>query len=50
MAENKNFRGSEDLLMSQKVELVNLNMHEAVEMMEMFIKTHPDIWNEDIGT
>jgi len=50
MAENKNYRGAEDLLMSKNIELMNLNMFEAVEMMEKFIKEHPDIWNEDIGT
>lgn len=49
MAENKTFIGAEDLLKSRGVELVNLNMLEAIEMMESFIKENPDLWNEDIG-
>ena len=49
MAENKTFQGAEDLLKSKGVELINLNMPEAIEMMEDFIKKHPEIWYEDIG-
>lgn len=49
MAENKTFRGGEDLLNARGVELVNLDSQEAVDLMESFIQKRPDVWNEDIG-
>lgn len=49
MAENKTFKGAEELLISKGVQLINLNMPEAIGMMEKFIQDHPEIWNEDIG-
>jgi len=49
MAENENFKGAEDWLASKGVELVNLNMPEAIEMMRDYIEKNPKIWYEDIG-
>lgn len=49
MAENKTFVGAEDLLRSRGVEVVNLNMQEAIDMMDEFIEDKPEVWNEDIG-
>jgi cytosine deaminase len=49
MAENRTFRGGEELLISRGVSLLNLDLKEAVDLMNEFIKRHPDIWNEDIG-
>lgn len=49
MAENRTFRGGEDLLADRGVELVNLNLDEAVELMHEFIRRHPEVWHEDIG-
>jgi cytosine deaminase len=49
MGENHTFRGAEDLLRSRGVEVVNLDMPEAYELMQRFIAEHPEIWNEDIG-
>lgn len=49
LAENKTFRGGEELLKSRGVTLVNLNLQEAVSLMSDFIVKRPDIWNEDIG-
>jgi len=49
MAENKTYQGAEDLLKQKGVELINLNLPEAIEMMETFIKEKPMLWNEDIG-
>lgn len=48
-AENRTFQGAEELLRGHGVELVNLDLDEAVELMETFVARHPDIWNEDIG-
>lgn len=49
MAENKTFRGGEDLLRQRGVEVLNLNLPEAVQLMSDFITNHPELWNEDIG-
>ena len=49
MAENETFVGAEALLRSRGVELVNLDLDEAKELMAAFIAQHPDLWNEDIS-
>jgi cytosine deaminase len=49
IAENRNFKGPEELLAGSGVEVANLDLAEAVEMMRRFIREHPDLWNEDIG-
>lgn len=49
LAENQTFRGAEDLLRKQGVDVVNLDLVEAVQLMTTFIKNHPTLWNEDIG-
>lgn len=49
LAENRTFRGAEDLLRARGVEVVNLDLPEAAELMRTFIARHPEIWNEDIA-
>ena len=49
IGENKTYRGAEALLIQKGVELIVVNNHECIEMMENFIKTNPGLWNEDIG-
>jgi cytosine deaminase len=49
IGENRTFVGGEELLRSRGVEVVVLNDADCVAMMEAFITTHPDLWNEDIG-
>ena len=49
IGENKTFLGSEDLLRSHGVEVIVLNNQECVDLMNSFIKIHPEIWYEDIG-
>jgi creatinine deaminase len=49
LAENRTFRGAEDLLKKRGVELVNLDLQEAIDLMNEFIAKHPEIWFEDIG-
>lgn len=49
LAENETFVGAEDLLRSRGVELVNLQLPEAVELMRVFREQQPEIWAEDIG-
>ncbi|ODV86537.1 hypothetical protein CANARDRAFT_196659 [[Candida] arabinofermentans NRRL YB-2248] len=49
LGENVNFKGFEDLLISNNVEVVNLNDEECIQLMSQFIKDRPEDWNEDIG-
>ncbi len=49
IGENRTFLGGEEYLRSRGVEVVNLDSLECFELMQEFIREHPDIWNEDIG-
>jgi len=49
IGENKTFKGPEDYLRSRGVELQIINNPECISMMEEFIKSKPELWNEDIG-
>ena len=49
IGENKNFMGAEDLFKQHGVELINMNDPRCIQLMEDFIRDHPDLWNEDIG-
>ncbi len=49
IGENTNFRGSEDLLSSNGVELVLANNQEIEEVLRDFIQARPELWHEDIG-
>src|ERR1700759_246483 len=47
--ENKNFIGAETYMRSQGVQIDVIQDHECIEIMSGFIKSSPDLWNEDIG-
>lgn len=49
IGENKTFMGAESLLQQNGVEVIVENNDECIQMMEMFIKEKPELWNEDIG-
>ncbi len=49
IGDNHTFRGPEDYLRSRGVELDIVNDSECVRMMQEFIRTCPELWNEDIG-
>jgi cytosine/creatinine deaminase len=49
IGENINFKGAEELLMANGVELQILNDAECIKMMKDFIHDFPSLWNEDIG-
>ncbi|MDH3675024.1 MAG: nucleoside deaminase [Anaerolineae bacterium] len=49
IGENKTFRGPEDYVRSQGVEVVILNDPACIRLMEEFIAASPELWNEDIG-
>ena len=50
VGESRNFAGAREFMVSQGVQVVDLDLEECREMMEAFIAERPDLWNEDIGT
>ena len=49
IGENRTFRGPEDYVRSRGVELEIVQHPDCIRLMEEFIRTRPDLWNEDIG-
>src|SRR5216117_754825 len=49
IGENKTFLGEEALLASRGVSLDVRQDPTCIRMMTEFIRTHPELWNEDIG-
>lgn len=49
IGENKTFQGPEEYVRSRGVEVEILQNEECINLMETFIKTNPELWNEDIG-
>ena len=47
--ENPTVQGPEDYLKSRSVEVVVVDNQECHQLMERFINSHPELWNEDIG-
>jgi creatinine deaminase len=49
IGENENFKGLEQYLKDNDVELINLNLATGKEILKNFIEKNPELWNEDIG-
>jgi len=49
VGESRTFAGAADFMRSHRVEVVDLDLPECVEMMKKFIAENPALWNEDIG-
>jgi cytosine deaminase len=49
IGENRSFQGREDWLRDSGAQVRVLDDPRCVELMERFIRDHPDLWNEDIG-
>lgn len=49
MAEDETYRGAQDLLRARGVEVANLDLQEAKDLMRQFIASHRTAWQEDIG-
>jgi cytosine/creatinine deaminase len=49
IAENVTFRGAEDWLRKEGVELEIIQDEECIAMMRRFIAERPELWNEDIA-
>ncbi|NYB51252.1 MAG: nucleoside deaminase [Methanobacteriaceae archaeon] len=46
---NENFKGPEENLTRNGVQVINLNLDSCKHMLREFIEKHPDLWNENIG-
>jgi len=49
IGENKTFLGGEAYLKQRGVEVVVMESKECQDLMDLFIKEKPEVWNEDIG-
>jgi cytosine/creatinine deaminase len=49
VGESRTFQGGLDWLRENGVEVIDLDSQECRELMEGYIATHPEVWNEDIG-
>jgi creatinine deaminase len=49
IGENRNFLGAEDLFRQRGIDVVVLDDPGCIQMMGDFIRSHADLWNEDIG-
>ena len=49
VGENKTFRGPEEYLRSRGVDVQVVDDPTCIAMMEDFIRSRPELWNEDIG-
>lgn len=49
VGESRTFQGGIDWLRERGVRIIDLQSTACEELLSSFIKTHPDIWREDIG-
>ena len=49
VGENRTFCGPEDYVRSRGVEIVVVDNEQCRQLMETFIRTNPEPWDEDIG-
>ena len=49
IGENRTFMGEEELLRSRGVHIEVMQESICIELMQKFIKSKPELWNEDIG-
>jgi cytosine/creatinine deaminase len=49
IGENHTFCGPEDYVKSRGVDVVVVDNQDCRQLMEIFIKNNPELWNEDVG-
>jgi cytosine deaminase len=49
VGESRNFHGGIDWLRENGIEVVDLDSPECIELLAIYIRGNPAIWNEDIG-
>lgn len=49
VGESRTFRGGIDWLRERGVEVIDLQSQECERLLGAYIRSHPEVWNEDIG-
>jgi len=49
VGESRNFPGARQFMEDHRVEVIDLEDRECIDILRGFIASNPDIWNEDIG-
>ena len=49
VGESRNFPGAPEFMRLHRIEVIDLDLPECVEMMADFIRDQPALWHEDIG-
>jgi creatinine deaminase len=49
VGESRNFQGGVEWLRSLGVKVIDLDSEECASLLREYIRTNPEIWNEDIG-
>jgi cytosine/creatinine deaminase len=49
VGESRNFQGGMEWLRSLGLKVIDLDSEECVSLLSAYIRTNPEIWNEDIG-
>jgi len=49
VGESVNFRGGIDWLRENGIQVVDLQSSECIELLAQFVRTHSEVWKEDIG-
>ena len=49
VGESRNFQGGVDWLRSLGIEVFDLDSSECADLLSTYIRSHPEVWNEDIG-
>ncbi len=49
VGESRTFEGGVDWLREHGVEVIDLDSQTCASLMNTYIATHPEVWNEDIG-
>ena len=49
VGESRNFQGGLEWLRSFGVQVIDCDSEECVSLLADYIRSHPDVWNEDIG-
>ena len=50
VGESVTFGGAVDFMLDNGISVKDMKDAECIAMMERYIKEHPEIWNEDIGS
>jgi cytosine deaminase len=49
IGESRTFRGGMDWLRERGIEVIDLDSADCLQLLTTYIKSHPEIWREDIG-